>query len=320
MSRDMLIALGGGVLSGLISLAFVAGIPGAMLAVYLTPLPLLMIGLGMGLRFETVAGLAGVVTAGVAGGPFSGLLYALIYGLPVWLVVRLALTRHQVSDGSGGTTEQWTPTGTILGMLAIMAAALFALAYVLALSQEGGLQGMIYAILERVFTLLMPGLQDGERVRILQSMAALFPGYLGMSWVVMTIINASIALTVLHKMKAPVRPRSGLSDLVLPDRISIYFIAAATLALVGNLLGLGEIAYIGRNMAMLVGLPFFFLGLAVVHNIARMAPYPGIMLIVFYLVLLLSGWVALIVIAAGLIEQWAGIRRHFKAPGSGSVS
>jgi len=319
MSKDMLIALGGGALSGLISLAFVAGFPGAVLAVYLTPLPLFMIGLSFGLKSATIAGISGVIIAGAFGGLVSGLLFALIYALPVWLVVRLALTRWQVSDGSGGVKEEWTPAGTVLSMLAVLAASLFALAYLLALSQEGGLQGTILSVLERVFTFLMPGLQDSDRATMLGAMSALFPGYLGISWVVMIIINALIALTILNKIKASVRPRTGISGLTLPDQASWYLIAAAALTLVGSVSGQGELAYIGRNLVLILGLPFFFLGLAVVHSIARAAPFPGVLLTVFYMVMFLSGWVSLIIIATGLIEQWAGIRRHFKAPGPSQV-
>ncbi len=319
MSKDMMIALGGGALSGLISLAFVAGFPGAMVAVYLTPLPLFMIGLGLGLNSGTVAGISGLVTATVIGGLLPGLLFALMYALPVWLVVRLALARRLVGDIAGATAEEWVPAGTILGMLSLFAAALFALAYSLALSQDGGLQGMIHSVLERVFSFLMPGLQDSDQANMLDAMSALFPGYLGISWIVMTIINATIALAVLHRMKASVRPKSTIWKLTLPDWMSRFLVGAAALALAGSLSELGEIAYIGRNLVMISGLPFFFLGLAVIHHLARMVPFPGMLLVVLYVFLLISGWAAMLIVAAGLIEQWAGIRRHFKVPDSGQV-
>ena len=313
MSKDMMIALGGGALSGLVSLAFVAGIPGAMLVVYMTPLPLFLIGLAFGVRSEAVAGVSGMITAALVGGALSGLLFALIYALPVWMVTRLALLRWQVTDGSGVTKEEWTPAGIILAMLASFAGTLFLLAYLLALSQEGGLQGMIHSVLERVFTYLMPGMQDGDNGDLLGALVALFPGYLGMSWVVMTIVNGAIALTMLNRMKASVRPSLGISELTLPDRMSWFLIGAAALALVGSVTGLEGLEYISRNLVLILALPFFFLGLAVVHNLARFTPHPGVLLTVFYMVLLLSGWVALIAIAAGFIEQWVGIRRHFKA-------
>ena len=319
MSKDMLIALGGGALSGIISLAFAAGIPGAMVAVYLTPLPLFLIGLALGVRSATVAGVSGATAATLVGGPISGVLFALLYALPAWMVVRLATIRWQVTDGSGVVKEEWTPAGTVLGVLAVFAAALFVLAYILASGQEGGLQGLIQSLLERIFAFLMPGVQDSEQVALLGSLSSLFPGYLGMSWVVMTIVNGSIALAVLNRMKAAVRPKSDFSELTLPDRMSWFLIAAATLALVGSLSEQVNLEYIGRNLVMILALPFFFVGLAVVHNLARLAPYPGVVLTVFYMVLLLSGGIALIMIAAGLIEQWVGIRRYFRTPDQGRV-
>ena len=319
MSKDMLIALCGGALSGLISLALVMGFPGAMLAVYLTPLPLFLIGFAFGANSGTVAGGAGIITAGFFGGVLSGLLFALIYALPVWLVVRLALTHWQTTDKSGDVKEEWVPTGAVLGMLAIFAATLLVMAYLLGLGQEGGLQGTIHSILEKIFTYLMPSLQDSERANLLGGFALLFPGYLGMSWVVMTIVNATIALAVLNRMKASARPTPRISGLTLPDRASWLLIGTASLTLIGSVSGHGDWEYIGRNLVMISALPFFFLGLAVVHDLARVTPYPGVMLASFYIFLLISGWIALIIIAAGLMEQWYGIRRLFKASDQSQV-
>mgnify|MGYP006893821163 FL=1 len=56
MSKDMLIAIGGGTLSAFASLAFMSGMPGALLAVYLAPLPLLLVGLDHGIKAATAAG------------------------------------------------------------------------------------------------------------------------------------------------------------------------------------------------------------------------------------------------------------------------
>lgn len=319
MSRIILIALGGGALSGLASLAVVTGVPGGLLVVYLTPLPLFLVGLAHGLKSTTTAVLAGVVMAGLIGGAMAGLLFALMHALPVWMAVRLALIRWQVTDGSGATKEEWTPAGTILGMLAVIAVALFGVAYLLALGEQGGLQGMILSILDRIITYLMPSLQDSERIDLLRSFSAMFPGYLGMSWVVMTIVNGSVALVVLNKIKASLRPTLKMSELTLPDQMSWYLIGAAAVTLIGSLSGQGDLEYIGRNMAMILALPFFFLGLAVVHDLARLTTFPGMLLVVFYVFLLMSGWIGPIVIAGGLLEQWVGIRRRFKTPGSGHV-
>ena len=56
MSKDMLIADGAGVTSGLASLAVLSGLPGALLAVYIAPLPLLLVCLDQGIKAGTIAG------------------------------------------------------------------------------------------------------------------------------------------------------------------------------------------------------------------------------------------------------------------------
>ena len=60
---------------------------------------------------------------------------------------------------------------------------------------------------------------------------------------------------------------------------------------------------------MILSLPLFFLGLAVIHTWARsLQNGSGILLVFFYFILILSNWTALIVAGIGLVELWNGIR------------
>ncbi|MEE9544378.1 MAG: DUF2232 domain-containing protein, partial [Rhodospirillales bacterium] len=68
MSKSWLIALAGGVLSVFASMAFLGGLPGGWLFVYLAPLPLLLAGLGLGPAAATVAGGGAIFAAGLAAG------------------------------------------------------------------------------------------------------------------------------------------------------------------------------------------------------------------------------------------------------------
>jgi hypothetical protein len=104
-----------------------------------------------------------------------------------------------------------------------------------------------------------------------------------------------------------------LANLVLPDWMSWFIVAAASVALLGQ----GELEFFGRNLALILAVPFFFLGLAVVHNLACHVVFPRILLTAFYMALLLSGWIAMMVIATGIAEQWFGLRRYIENPGKG---
>ena len=173
MSKDTLIAVSGGALSGFASLAFLSGMPGALLAVYLAPLPLLLIGLDHGARSAGVAGASGIAVAAIAGGPMSGWLFAAIHALPAWIIVRQALLRRPSDDGKG---EEWYPAGAILCILSLFGGAALTAATIWTLGEDGGLHGTVRAYLDQAFTYLMPTLDEGGRGTVVQVWSPLFPG------------------------------------------------------------------------------------------------------------------------------------------------
>ena len=83
------------------------------------------------------------------------------------------------------------------------------------------------------------------------------------------------------------------------------------------LFGPGELEYMGRNLVMILAVPYFLVGLAVAHSLVARLPSPGMLLAVFYIVVIFSGWAMMAIAGVGLIEQWVGLRRRFAAPGNG---
>ena len=67
---------------------------------------------------------------------------------------------------------------------------------------------------------------------------------------------------------------------------------------------------------MVLWLPFFFAGLAVVHAICRRIGARTAVLVVFYVFLVLFTWPAVLVAGLGLVDHWLGFRRRLRAPGS----
>ena len=301
MSKDLMTALGAGALSALASMAFLSGIPGALLIVYVAPLPLLMAGLALGLSAASLAVMVGIVVAGLIGGPMASILFAIIHGLPVWMITRLSLLRQIHPDGTPGA---FYPHGFILALVSAYAAGGFLIVLLMAPSQEGGLMGMITAYLGEIFSFMLPTLDDATLNEMIDAVVPLFPGYMGISWLIMVTINTSIATALLARANRLPRPVMQMSKLILPDWLSWLLIASAAIALVGS----GETQFLGRNLALILALPFFFLGLSLVHIIARKTTFPGTFLAGFYVFLVLIGWIALLVIVAGLTEQWVGLR------------
>ena len=61
-------------------------------------------------------------------------------------------------------------------------------------------------------------------------------------------------------------------------------------------------------------LPFFFLGLAVVHAFARRRALRWPILFGIYGLVIVFGWPAAALVVLGFVEQWAGIRQRLGGP------
>ena len=307
MSKDMLMVVGAGAISGFASLAFLSGMPGALLVVYLAPLPLLLVGLDQGVKAVSVAGVSGIVTSTIAGTMLSGGLFTIIHAFPAWIIVRQALLKYSVP---GTKNEEWYPAGSILCILSSFGAGILMVAIVWSQGEVGGLQGIIRSYLDQVFTNMMP-VDEVVRGNLVQLMVPLFPGYMGTSWVLMVVFNATIALAILTRFDRTKRPKSKLANLMLPDWMSWFIVIPASVALLSQ----EELEFFSRNLTLILAVPFFFLGLAVFHKLAFHAAFPRMLITAIYVALIFSSWIALVVIITGIIEQWFGLRRYFRNPG-----
>lgn len=309
MATALPIAVGAGSLSALGFLASLSGLPGALLVVYFASLPLMMAGLTLGPRAVAIAGATGAVLCGLAGNGVVAALFALGNAVPAWLVTRQALL--QSPGGAAGDPRSWYPPGSILCGLALFAAGiLLAAGVAVQLGGEGGFRAAIAGALDEVFQTMAPDLAATDRTRAVEFMIPVFPGSAGTSWVLMLVINGVLAQGLVARMGRNLRPVTRFVELTLPQWASWPLVLAAAAALVGS----GDLEYLGRNLAMVLATPFFFLGLAVVHVMARRSPLPGVVLAVFYVVVLFSVWSAMAVAGIGLIEQWVGLRRRFAGP------
>jgi hypothetical protein len=309
MSKDTLIAVGAGVASALAALSFMAGSPGALVLIYVAPLPLFLVGLSRGARTGTVAAVAGLVLAVVMGGAVAAGLYGLVHALPAVMVMHQALMQRALPNGG----VEWYPIGTLVSWLTVLAALFMIVAAIIGWGSTGGLAKAVTRHLNDGLTAMLPSLEETDRGKLVAMMTALFPGAVGTSWVAMTAANAACAEGILCRMGRAVRPKPAYADFTVPDWMSWLIVAAAAIALIGR----GDLEYIGRNLAMVLALPYFLLGLAVVHTLVRRVSFSGALLVGFYVLLMISAWAALVVAGVGLIEQWTGLRQRFAGPNPG---
>jgi len=310
MTRGLLMAISGGVLSALLYLSIVSGSFGAVILAYLAPLPLLMVGLGLGLRPGLVAGGTAVAVVSLFGGVLFGLTYGFANIAVTAVIMRQALLARTAPDGG----LEWYPPALLLVILTGLGLAAIGLAALATLGSDGGLEGAVREFLTiGLGDVAVATAQTGTSMAdLVEAFTQVFPAMVVVSWLAMAIINAALAQGVLMRFGRNLRPAMRVSSIELPHWTPMLLAAAGVLALAG---GDGLIGYLAVNAAIVLLVPFFFAGLAVVHAFAGGRQARTLLLVVFYFFLLVSGWPIALVIGLGVIEQWAGLRRRFSRTG-----
>jgi hypothetical protein len=304
MMRGTVLALLAG-LAGALPLLVTLVVPGGIFFVLLAPLPLFLAGLSLGTGAAVIAGATAGAIVGLLGGPVSAAGYLMTLGIPVAVLVRQARLSRPTRDG--GT--EWYPPGMLVVWLTGIGVALLAFSTVM-LSGGDGLQATMETEITRTLALVLPDLPQEE---IAQAAGATAPLALGIglnTWLVLIAVNGVLAQGVLERYGRAARPAPDIADLALPRWLPLTFAGVAGVAFFGT----GDLGFLAVSLALVLALPFFFAGLAVVHTLSRRTKARGAILVGFYFVLVLFSWPALLVVGLGLIDQWADLRRRFGAP------
>ena len=203
-----LIAIAAGLVSGLFQAAVVLPSFGALILAYIAPLPLFLVGLGLGLQGTVVA----VIVVGILSFPLAGPTYAiiqaLVYGLPIIILCRQALLSRSNSHGQ----IIWYPGGMLLIWLAGIAMAGLLLA-VVALGIFGdGLMRYSEGII-KPFAAQLPS--SGQREMLL-SLVNYLPACFAVSWTLGLLFNGVLAQGLLVRFGHNLRPSPILAKIELP--------------------------------------------------------------------------------------------------------
>jgi hypothetical protein len=304
MPKDLAIAAGGGVVSAAFYLATVFDAPVALILAYLAFLPLFAVGFGWGAGAATVAALIATALVALATSWTVGFVFALAYAVPAAATVRLALRSRHEPNGA----VEWYPVGQLVSWLAVYACGTFVL---LALLGGDGLREAVTQI-EAVMTSVLPGDQSPQVAMLVSTIAGYFPAIVMASWLVMALVNMALAHGLLGRFGRNRRPAPKAASIEVPQWYTAVVVAAAALALMARASDWDTLGIIARNAALALLVPYFLVGLAVVHVWARQWPARLAILAGFYLLLVVFGWVAMLaLIGLGFMEQWLSLRQRF---------
>lgn len=309
MPLDRVLAIAGGAASAVFYFAIHGGTPGALLITLYAQLPLLMVGLGLGIYPCVIAIATGTVLVGLVVGPWQALTFAAITSAPALIVVKLAL---QSRPTAGGGVE-WYPPGRIIAWLSALCVAVLTAAALYYSTEPDGMEGAARSFLTAAFEQIMQGgpKEQMERLKpVISFMARFYPAVVTTMALFVVVLNAMLAQWMVVQFRRNIRPTPAYSGIELPMWMPVGLIASAALSLIS-----GQIGVFGQNALIVLGAPFFFVGLAVIHSISVGWPGRIAVLVLLYIGLLIFFWSAVLVAGLGLAEPYLALRRRFTGQG-----
>lgn len=314
MPRDVLIAIAAGLTSALLYLSTAWSPLGALALALLAPLPLFAAGLALGFAAGAIATAVAAGAVGAVVGVAPAGLYLAADAMPALLIARFALLNRTAADGS----TEWYPPGLLLTWLTLYCAGAFV---VLAAAMGGGPNGIeaeIAGYLKDFRNMLAQSATGDGNVtpaldRMIAGFARVFPFVVVTWWIALMTLNGVVAQKVLVRTGHARRPTPDFRATALPGWLFRAVVAAAALALVTS----GWPGLVATNLALILCVPYFLTGLAVLHAISGGWPGRTAILIALYLLLVLFGWPVLAVTGLGMVEHWAGLRQRFGGAGPG---
>jgi len=258
------------------------------------PLPLFLLGLSVGLRPLFGAGLLASALIFLFEGPlFASEFFFLSFLGSAFLVQRALLTYKDSSQKA-----VYYPPSFVLRDFTLLAGIVMVLALGLYLYFIQGKNGA--AIVENALLLFDPYGHLGDAKNILIKVFSFMPGIFTFSWMSMMLLNMGLAQGFLSRSKLNLRPTPSFRALQIPKSFGIIL----GLSLLLSVVGVGTLELIGKNAALILAFPFFLSGLDLVHFLLHKTRFSKIGLTLFYSLLLLFIWLALIVVLLGILKPW----------------
>ncbi len=304
------LGLAAAALAGCLSVAFLLVAllhvnTGLVFLAYFAALPLYLAGLGAGALAGLIAIAVGTGLLYASEPPNFAVLYVIAYGVPAVSLIGLAL-RYRIGTD---LKVRWYPEGRLLTAITFYPCILFLVAAAVASTHPGGLLDLTQTMFTQVGTQFAKQLPEDQATAFNSAIARaakIAPALIGYTWIFVAIISMSGAQHILNKQKLNLRDSFSFKELQVPTWL-IHTVAITGLT---GAFGAEPYDYIGRNLSMILGLPFFFVGVAVMHAVAAGLKHGWVMLTAFYVTMVLLPWVALVVAALGVIDQWVNFRQR----------
>ena len=267
---------------------------------FLPSLPLFYVGLSRGGRTVLTGSAIAATLIGVIGAPTVGVSFFLVVGLPVWYFANRSLR----CTGDGDTTV-WFPLGLILLNLTVAACAMLGVLTLQLALQPENLPTVITAYVRTAFAPLKA--EFGDAVEML----AVQWSFLSLSitvwvWGSAIYLHAWAANLLLKRRYRHIRPDMAITPFVMPSwTLSLLGICA-----LASLIGGESSQFLGKTLLVVLTLPYFFLGIALLNAKSLAWPNRRILLFIIYFFTFAQLWPILAISAGGLWHQVKNLNKR----------
>jgi hypothetical protein len=327
MTNTFFIALALGLVAAVVFVSATTGpLPVRLILFLITPLPLLLAGLGWGVRAALLAALAGTGLL-IAAGPMVAAVFALSQAVPAAVLSYLALLNRPVIAAGEDAAEpakapprEWYPPGRLVVWTAIMAAIPAAIWTLIADANSTEIKQALETALAEAFkvgSITGPGGTPLDAESVAQISAIIYaalPGGSAIAWMSGLLLTLWLAGRIMLASGQLTRPWPDLSAMEFPPGTALVFAIALGAAFLAGPAGLIARAFLGAFL-----LAYVLLGLCVLHYTTRGSKWrPFILWGVYITLLILSAYVAIPLALIGLSDRFLNFRRRYGQP-SGSV-
>jgi uncharacterized protein YybS (DUF2232 family) len=320
MRTDFLLAGSIALVSLILLMIAATGSLSAMLLAYLTPLPLLLLGLS---TKHHCSGLAGAIAAFILffiANPLTAIGYLIIVAAPVAFLSERAL-RAPISGVTvnGPNNFKGHAAGQLCALLTFLPCILLTIVFlyfhiIQGVTLESILSEKADIVVENYRLALVekdpnlnPAITD-QLILLKDNLLNTVPALLALFWMVVIFMNGLIAQYTLVRFSANARDSLEMNQIELPQWVVVIFLISILLAALLN----GGMGSFSTNLAAILAFPILLSGLGVVHIIADKSGHRTGALFAVYLIITLSRWAALILVLVGVLDHFIKMKDRLR--------
>ena len=138
------------------------------------------------------------------------------------------------------------------------------------------------------------------------------PSIFAIFWMSLIILNGLLAQLFLKHFQQNKRPAFAINEIEISKLMLFGFLATIVIAGVTS----GPLEYCFTNLAAILAFPVLLAGLGVAHTLAQKSRHHRSILLVLYLVITFSRWMALVIIFIGVLDYFFKFRTRMGETGT----